>query len=672
MTHRNIKLGALFSVHLFVVSIYALLFSDIQIKAFLIWPILGIFINLLLGIILVRSVLDKITIFYSLLLCLLVYMFIFLGSPIKFLYHFSFSIVSYLPAMVLYFLVLFFYGKHTKITTIFLVIQFLLSFIRDTLTYLNESLSQFNLYFFFIGIITFYSFSSYLFLKGPREKLIFTKKQNKRLLISTTFSFLPFILLSLVASVLTSQKSLENSWTLIFFLVLPLVVADILTKENLIYQQFWKTTLIQDFILLSFVLVLLTLMIGYLFSFSVIDMIALGNFLLFFFFTTFVIVQLYNMKKKTTVIDQLLSFPMEKQFLTHHLLQTQHMNSIKSFLFETLSFVVNLTNLDIININNLTYSDIKSCFEPSSSALEEVEIQLKKMRQSNEEVSTLRMDGCHYLVMNVDNYHSFLIIKKDNEYFHEEITLIKKLHPIVHEMFLSARNISNTAFHSNNQFYTPFEKAIFLKEVDLSEKYQTFIAHYLHDEILQSVLAIRQSAYQKNSSDSIRDTIEHTVEEIELSIRRKIIEWEASDIPDKSLKTSVGELVQKLVIMYDKAIFIQINIPETLDLPVPFQQFIFRSIRELLVNTYKHSNATMVTVTLQIDDVAIHLLVEDDGNGVQDTIDFKNKNSHNFGLYSIYQHTHAFNGSMTLSHSKKGGLAINISFPLNPIMKGLN
>ena len=57
MTHRNIKLGALFSVHLFVVSIYALLFSDIQIKAFLIWPILGIFINLLLGIILVRSVL---------------------------------------------------------------------------------------------------------------------------------------------------------------------------------------------------------------------------------------------------------------------------------------------------------------------------------------------------------------------------------------------------------------------------------------------------------------------------------------------------------------------------------------------------------------------------------------------------------------------------------------
>lgn len=668
MTPKNIKYSALFSLHLFLITFYL---ANFQVTP-PIWQVFVFSINVMLGIIIGKSVLDKITICYSFLLCLLVYMFIFLGSPIDFLHQFAITIVSYFPAFTLYFLILFFFGGNTKLSKIFLSIQFLFSFIRDILIYLGQPFSQFNNYVFFLGVTIFYLFSSYLYFKEPKKKSIITSTQKKHLLFGTVISFLPFILISLIPAVIVHQGSPENHWTLIFFLVLPLVVADILTKENLIYQQFWKTTLIQDFILLSFVLVLLTLMIGYLFSFSVIDMIALGNFLLFFFFTTFVIVQLYNMKKKTTVIDQLLSFPMEKQFLTHHLLQTQHMNSIKSFLFETLSFVVNLTNLDIININNLTYSDIKSCFEPSSSALEEVEIQLKKMRQSNEEVSTLRMDGCHYLVMNVDNYHSFLIIKKDNEYLHEEITLIKKLHPIVHEMFLSARNISNTAFHSNNQFYTPFEKAIFLKEVDLSEKYQTFIAHYLHDEILQSVLAIRQSAYQKNSSDSIRDTIEHTVEEIELSIRRKIIEWEASDIPDKSLKTSVGQLVQKLVIMYDKAIFIQINIPETLDLPVPFQQFIFRSIRELLVNTYKHSNATIVTVTLQIDDVAIHLLVEDDGNGVQDTIDFKNKNSHNFGLYSIYQHTHAFNGSMTLSHSKKGGLAINISFPLNPIMKGLS
>lgn len=668
MTAKNMKYSALFSIHLFMITIYILLFFNIETPAFLFWQTLGLFINLLLGIILMKAVLDKITVYYSILLCFFIYIFTFLGSPITALYHFSFSIISYLPVLVLHFLILFFHGEHTKTTKVFLGVQFFLSLIRNTLSYSNEPLSQFSNSFFFLGILTFYVFSSCLYAKGPSEYSILAIHQKKQLFFGTIVSFLPFILFSLIPSVFASQGGLENYWALIFFLVLPLVVASILTEEKLIYQQYWKTSLIQNFLSLSFVLILLVLMIGYLFSFSLIEMIQLGNFFLFFFFTSNMILQFYNERKKSKVIDQLLTFPMEKQFLTQQLLRTEYINSIKSFLFTSLSRDINLSGLEIITTNH----SIETTFKPPILPLETFQVILKNIEQSKKETSLLMIGGLHYFVMKIDNDDLFLILIKEEEFLNDEILFIHELYPMIHSLLLSARNISNHAFDMNHKFYTPFEKSVFSKEVDLSEKYQSFIAHYLHDEVLQSVLSIRQSVYQKDNPQAIQNSIEHVVEDIEASIRRKMIEWEPSNIPDQSLKSSVEELVQKLVVMYDKAIFVHIDIPDSIDLPVSFQQFIFRSIRELLINAYKHSQAESIKVTLKILSSTIHLEVEDDGDGLFEAMDFQNNENNYFGLYSIYQHTHSFNGSMLLSESKMGGLAVQMQFTLETIMKGLD
>ena len=665
MTAKNMKYSALFSIHLFMITFYLVHF---QITSSLLWHVFGLFINIILGIMLLRSVLDKSILYYSALLLLLVYMFIFLGSQISLLHHFSITIVSYFPALTLYFIVLFLYGNHTKLTNSFLFIQFLISFIRDFLSYLNEPFNQFSNFFFFLGILTFYLFSSYLYTKESSKHSILAVHQKKQLFFGVVASFLPFILFSLIPSVFTSQGGLENYWTLIFFLVLPLVVASILTEEKLIYQQYWKTSLIQNFLVISFALSLLVLTIGYLFSFSLMDMILLGYFLFSFFLTSFVILQIYNERKKAKIIDQLLTFPVEKQFLTQQLLRTEYIDSIKTFLFTTLSHNINLSSLEIVTTNDTIETGVKS----TALSLKSLQNVLKEMKQTQEEISTLKIDELHYFVMKVDNDDLFLILIKEEEFLNDEILFIHELYPMIHSLLLSARNISNHAFDMNHKFYTPFEKSVFSKEVDLSEKYQSFIAHYLHDEVLQSVLSIRQSVYQKDNPQAIRDSIEHAVEDIEASIRRKMIEWEPSNIPNQSLKSSIGELVQKLVVMYDKAIFVHMDIPDSIDLPVTFQQFIFRSIRELLINAYKHSQAENIKVSLKIISSTIHLEVEDDGDGPFETIDFQNNESNYFGLYSIYQHTHSFNGSMLLSESKTGGLAVQMQFPLETIMKGLD
>lgn len=669
---NNIKFGGLFSIHLFIITIYILLFFNIENSAFLFWQVLGLFINLLLGIILMKAMLNKITVYYSILLCFIVYIFTFLGSPIIILYHFSFSIVSFLPALVLHFLVLFFYGEHTKTTKIFLGLQLLLSFIRNTLAYSSEPFMQFNIYIFFLSIITFYLFSTYLYFKGPRKKSTVTISQKKQLFIGTLVSFLPFILFSIVPAVVTLEGSLQNYWTLVFFLVLPLVVANILTEENLVYQQYWKTSLIQDFILISLFLLTLVTSIGYLFSFSFLEMIILGNFLLFFFFTFFLILQIYNKRNKVKIIDQLLAFPMEKQFLTQELLSNQYIKSIQSLLFTSLSHKVNLIDLDIIHKDKLSDAYIKNSFYLSSNDLKDTKNALNKMKESNEESTSLILSGFYYLILNIDNYNCFLLIKKDEEFINDEIQILKEFQPVIEQLFISTEKLSTSIFDQKKTHYTDFEKSIFLKEVDLAEKYQSFIAHYLHDEVLQSILSIRQSVYQKDNPQAIRDSIEHVVAEIESSIRKKMIEWESSRIPEQSLKESVGELTQKLVIMYDKVLFVKIDIPDSLGLPTSFQQFLFRSIRELLINAYKHSDASIIKVSLKLTSTKINLFVEDNGSGTKNSIDFQNEKTHNFGLYSIYQHTHAFDGSMSLFKNDEAGLSVHLSFPLEMIMKGLN
>lgn len=672
MTRKNMTFSVLLSIHLLILSIYILSYSNIQTTSSLMWQILGVFFNLLLGVILIRSVLNKITLSFSLLVCFLVYMFVFIGSPVYFLHRFSVFIVSFLPVLVLHFIVLFLYGKYTKITGSLLAIQIFFSFTRNFLIFLGEPFSPFNRYFFFIGVVLFYMFATYLYYKGISRKTFFTKIQKRKLLISAVTSFLPFLLFSLFPTVLTNQGNVVNRWTLLFFLILPFTVADILTKENLIYHHYWKTSLAQTYIGSSLFLISISVMIGVVFNFGFSNMIILANFLLFFCFTSYLILLIFNERRKSTLTNQLITFPEEKQFLTRQLLKDQYVDSIQSFLFSMLSLEIDLISLEMITENTLHHTDIQRIHSQSPLAIEVIRKEMKRMKRVEEDCAILSMNDSFYLLLNVENYQTFIIMKKENEFLIKEKLLLEEFQPILHNLFLSAKDFSEASFSTADQFYTPFEKSLFLKEVDLAEKYQQFIAHYLHDEVLQSILSIRQATYQKNDPEAVRRSVEETVEKIETSLRKKLIEWEPSSIPDQSLKDSLGLLAQKLVTRYNKAIFIQLEVPETLDLPVSFQQFIYRAIRELLINAYKHSEATKVTVSFNTRDSFIILLVEDNGKGFKNSDVLTTSNNRHFGLYSIYQQTHGLNGSMSIGKSEMGGTRVEMSFLFESIMKGLN
>lgn len=628
-------------------------------------------INLLLGILILRTTPNKLTISYSLVLLSLSYMIGLLDSPVSNLHQVSTFIISIFPVVVLHFIILFFYGKHTKKTFFLLFLQLMFSFFRE-LGRFFPIFSRIQHVFFFGGLLFFFCICGYLYKRENARHSLFTPNQQKYLVISLLSSFLPFIFFSIVPAVFIYQDDIiRRHWPIFLFLCLPLVVAHIIATENFIIHHFWKLDLVKSFSISSLFLVVLFLLLRILLNVPPVELTLTFYFLLLFFFIIYYFLILYSDRKKKEITNDLIEFSEEKHLLTRHLAEIKHIESIKSLLYPALDQEITLEDFDVVYDNNFHQTHLTKWASKDLQLLQKIKSSCSELERNQTSSITFERNSYSFFILNIKINNSFLLVRKDSSFSREEQLSLEKVQPILYELFFSLSQLSHLTIEANKHFYTSFEKNMFLEEINSSEKYQSHIANYLHDEVLQSVLSLRQTAYLEEEPDAIRKTIEQTIYQIETSIRKKMIEWEPSSIPEQSLKNSIKELTQKLASRYNKLIFSVVDIPDSVNaLSISFQQFLYRSIRELLTNVYKHTRATRVFISIILDNDTIVVTVEDNGQGFH-TTDWKNEDSLHFGLYSIFQQTHALNGSLMITNNKNGGARIEIEFPKETIEKEL-
>ncbi len=93
--------------------------------------------------------------------------------------------------------------------------------------------------------------------------------------------------------------------------------------------------------------------------------------------------------------------------------------------------------------------------------------------------------------------------------------------------------------------------------------------------------------------------------------------------------------------------------------------FIFRTVRELLINAAKHAQAGQVTIALIETDGCIRLTVQDDGIGYETSIRRKHdKPQKHFGLLSIRERLDYMNGTMDIVSHPDKGTTITIVVPI--------
>ena len=92
--------------------------------------------------------------------------------------------------------------------------------------------------------------------------------------------------------------------------------------------------------------------------------------------------------------------------------------------------------------------------------------------------------------------------------------------------------------------------------------------------------------------------------------------------------------------------------------------FLFRSIRELLVNAIKHGKAKQIDVSLHKGKDKIKLCVEDDGIGFDLSQEgAPNDKKGGYGLFSIKEHLSHFGGTINIKSTKHQGTSIILEAP---------
>ncbi|MBT8121223.1 MAG: transporter substrate-binding domain-containing protein [Gammaproteobacteria bacterium] len=202
------------------------------------------------------------------------------------------------------------------------------------------------------------------------------------------------------------------------------------------------------------------------------------------------------------------------------------------------------------------------------------------------------------------------------------------------------------------------------------ERERRQIAAELHDHVGQSLAVMRmQLAVAKKEtngrkvgsvldelSDSLRQAIRDTRSIMsdlssptlnELGLSAAISDW---------LREQIGERHGLQTRFSDDG--------EPKPLSDDIRAILFRSVRELLMNVVKHAGASHVTVSIQCEDNAVKIIVEDDGAGMPATIEVKHPAGEGgFGLFSIEERMHDLGGSLSIESSPGQGVRAILTVP---------
>ncbi|MEJ8303500.1 sensor histidine kinase [Saccharibacillus sacchari] len=202
-----------------------------------------------------------------------------------------------------------------------------------------------------------------------------------------------------------------------------------------------------------------------------------------------------------------------------------------------------------------------------------------------------------------------------------------------------------------------------------TEKIRKEIALYLHDDILQSILAVRHMCEAISGVDpEIRALIIDTLDELNGSIRDKMFDVYPTTLQDLGLYQSLSILCRKL---QEEAVGqpdLKIRLDAEIDLEVEeeLEYTVFRTVKELLQNAVKHAEANQIVVSLEISEEGVLLGdIIDDGKGfdIERQLSAPVEGNH-VGLLSVKQEMNALGGELTIRHNADAGMHIHFKIPL--------
>lgn len=217
--------------------------------------------------------------------------------------------------------------------------------------------------------------------------------------------------------------------------------------------------------------------------------------------------------------------------------------------------------------------------------------------------------------------------------------------------------------------------------VDAREQERGHLARVLHDELAQSLTAMRASAAAikitaSNDCPSLlpeAQALRMTADNIMQGLRRTLQELRVQEIDDVGLRASLAGLIAKHNCSACGKTRFSLETQGDLDaLPTMMAVHIFHIVQEGLTNAIKHAEATNVRAGVRVtfsQDVTpglaggvVEVTIEDDGAGLARAA--KAEAGFGLGLIGIRERTLALDGQMTLLSGPERGLTLSITIPV--------
>ena len=198
--------------------------------------------------------------------------------------------------------------------------------------------------------------------------------------------------------------------------------------------------------------------------------------------------------------------------------------------------------------------------------------------------------------------------------------------------------------------------------LDIQEKERQYLAQELHDELGQSLTAIKvmtvTARHPKSDilqiTQSITDICDHLIH----VVRTMMYQLHPHILTELGLKAALDDMLKHWK-ERNAGLSVSVDCSDAMDyLPQEISIHLYRVIQECLTNTVRHAAAQHVAVCLNKNDKLIYLSVTDDGKGC----DMNNIQS-GFGLRGMQERIKTLGGELQISSQVQQGMTVTATIP---------
>ncbi|MDD2708944.1 MAG: PAS domain-containing protein [Verrucomicrobiae bacterium] len=202
------------------------------------------------------------------------------------------------------------------------------------------------------------------------------------------------------------------------------------------------------------------------------------------------------------------------------------------------------------------------------------------------------------------------------------------------------------------------------------ERERRELSIWLHDEITQTLafatLKLEQ-AIQLEKARGVRGALQEVDDLLHRSIG-DIRSLMAQLSPPILYELGLAAALENLADNMSRLMRLEVQVETDEDLPElshPLAVFLYRAVRELLVNVCKHAGVLRAAVSIRRDGGRIRVTVRDEGNGMEPSrLEMAVKGNVGFGLFSIRERLHCLGGGMEVESRPGQGTSVSLLTPL--------